>query len=296
VYNETDIEAVHGPDQVAYARNKNRGGRSSAKGRDYELIYAAYRIAVEAKEVLDRSENGSAVVFQDQILCFIDDLVADVRGTRILEQMKSGQANWGGVAKSVAGDFRLQDALDQAMGIDARYRLVVGDKQVAETLLTSRPKDLAYVEVAHFPASTNDRELIAAKNDLREALDALSCRRPEPIVREQVFRTLLAGWCLSTGPQSVADIVNRAAEGPNGLLPPMLPDYALADNVRAALDAIPNLSYTITRNVFRYACGMMTGYANYHCHTTQFGGFAEAIVNERPADFPEFFALMRRHL
>jgi hypothetical protein len=45
-----EIELVCGAEALAYARNKNRGGRAGAKGRAYELSYGAYRIAVERPE------------------------------------------------------------------------------------------------------------------------------------------------------------------------------------------------------------------------------------------------------
>ncbi len=296
MYDPKDIERIHGGDALDYARNKNRGGRSSAKGRDFEILYGAYRIALEAKAVIALDELGDSVVMADQVLCFIDDFIVEKPGETNLGQLKSGVATWGKGDRCVANDFRLQKALDEALERTASYRLVVGEAGTADKLVAGRPDDLSEVEVCVFPEGQSDRELIAALPDLASALDALTIRSPEPIVREQAFRLLLAAWLLSKGPQRLDALVNSAAEGPNGIIAPMLPPYEVADNLREALDAIPDFLYAIDRNVFHYTSGRMNGYASFHCHTPQFAAFAAALVNSPPRDFEDFFVVMRTYL
>jgi hypothetical protein len=298
VYSSEQIEAATGADGLAYARNKNRGGRSSAKGRDFEIAYGAYRIALAAASALRSGELGEGVSFRDQVMCFVDDFVELTPTSRTFAQLKSGVAHWGGGDHPLADDFRLQSALDRALGVEARYALVVGDEGRREALLASRPSDLADVEVLSFPEGLDDRALIHRLRDLSEALSELSPREPEDVVREQVWRMLLGSWHGSRGDQNLSDVVDAAAEGPGAVVSPMRPPYELSEAAKIALDNVPGFRFYVRRNFFVYEAlsGLQRGIADHHCHTPQFEAFVTKLIEDRPTDFFEFWKVLKAHI
>ncbi|HEX8900641.1 hypothetical protein [Vitreimonas sp.] len=65
-YTLESIGSVCGCDAAGYAANKQRGGRNSAKGRDYELMYGAVRIAELAAQVIRVGGSGEDIAIGDQ--------------------------------------------------------------------------------------------------------------------------------------------------------------------------------------------------------------------------------------
>lgn len=298
MYSEQQIEAVTGKAGLKYAQNKNRGGRSSAKGRDFEIAYGAYRVALAAAVAIRSGNVGEGVTFHDQVKCFVDDFIETVPAGRTLVQLKSGGASWNGGDHPLAEDFRLQSSLDAACGSKANYALVVSDDEQRDALVVSRPDDLTAVTVHSFPEGLTDIDLIARLTDLSDALAELSPRAPERIVREQVWRMLVGTWHASRGDQQLADLINAAANGPGAVVAPLKPPYELPDEAKKALDKITDFRFYIVKNFFVFEAlgGIQHGIADYHCHTPQFEAFVAELIAAQPADFFAFWSVLKAHV
>lgn len=247
MYDSATIESTLGSDAANYAQNKNRGGRSSAKGRDFETSYGAYRIALAAAEAHAKGDDGTKVTFHDQVLCFVDDFITGRVTGRTLEQLKSGGASWNTGDHPLSDDFRMQRLLDAASGITAAYRLVVSNEAQRAALTASRPGDISEVDVLAFPEGLSDVDLIAKLTDLSDALAALSPRPPERVAREQVWPMLLGTWIGSTGDQTLEALVNQAAHGPGGVVAPLKPPYAMPTDAKKYSTMCPDFDSTYTR-------------------------------------------------
>ncbi|MHC9419184.1 hypothetical protein ACYZX9_11385 [Sphingomonas citri] len=298
MYDANAIERAVGAEALVYAQNKNRGGRSSAKGRDFELVYGAFRVALAAAEAHRAGQTGDDVSFVDQVLCFVDDFVMSRPAGLKLEQLKSGGASWMTGDHHLADDFRYQKRLDQAEGLTASYRLVVGDDGLQHALLGGRPDDLDDVEVISFPGLLPDVQLIARLPELSEALAEMSPRPSEQIVREQVWRMLLGTWAGSRGEQTLAALVNEAAAGPGGVVAPLREEYVLPNEAKIILDNVPGLRFYIRKNFFAYEAfgGTQRGVADFHCYTPQFEAFVTNLMAHRPTDFFEFWTVFKAHV
>lgn len=298
MYSEKQIAAVTGAAGLKYAQNKNRGGRSSAKGRDFEIAYGAYRVALAAAAAFSAGETGEGVTFHDQVKCFVDDFIETAPAGRTLVQLKSGGASWNAGDHPLADDFRMQATLDATCGVKASYALVVSDDGQKAALIGSRPADLGAVSVLSFPDGLTDVELIDRLNDLSDALAALSPREPERIVREQIWRMLLGTWQASRGDQELAALVNAAAEGPGAVVAPLKPPYQLPEDAKKALDNVPGLRFYIIKNFFAFEAldGRQHGMADYHCHTPQFEAFVTELIDAQPADFFAFWSVLKAHV
>ncbi|WP_179043991.1 hypothetical protein [Sphingobium lactosutens] len=298
MYSDASISAVAGANGLDYAKNKNRGGRSSAKGRDFEIVYGAYRIVLEAANALRDGALGTDISFHDQVLCFVDDFVASGPGGRTLAQLKSGAASWTGGDHPLGDDFRLQAKLDATCGVAANYELVVGDDARRDALLIDRPTDLSAVSVVSFPGELEDLDLISRLDDLAAALAELSPRDAERVVREQVWRMLLGTWQGSRGDQTLASIIHAAGHGPGAIVAPLSPPYILSDEAKKTLDKVDGLRFNIHKNFFTYdALGwMVRGIADYHCYTPQFEAFVTELTTSQPTDFLSFWAVLKAHI
>lgn len=298
MYDSAMIEETLGADAVTYAQNKNRGGRSSAKGRDFETSYGAYRIALAAAEAHANGEDGTKITFHDQVPCFVDDFIVGRAAGRTLEQLKSGGASWNAGDHPLSDDFRMQRRLDSALGVTAAYRLVVSDEGQRAALTASRPDDISEVSVLAFPEGLRDVELISRLADLSDALTELSPRPPERVVREQVWRMVLGTWAGSKGDQSLEELINQAAHGPGGVVAPLKPPYAMPADAKKVLDNVPGLRFYIHKNFFGFEWrdGIMRGNAEYHCHTVEFASFVDELVRVAPTDFLGFFDVLKAHV
>jgi hypothetical protein len=298
MYADATITAATGAAGLTYAQNKNRGGRSSAKGRDFEIVYGAYRIALAAADAFRSGSLGAGVAFHDQVQCFVDDFVTSGPHGRTLSQLKSGTASWSSGVHPLADDFRMQAKLDAACGVTAGYELVVGDDVRRDALTANQPANLSSVAVISFPGGLSDLDLIDRLGDLADALSELSPRPSERIAREQVWRMLLGTWQGSRGDQTLAALVNAAGDGPGAIVAPMLAPYVLSDEAIKALDNVTGLRFYISKNFFVYEAlgGMQRGYADYHCHTPQFEGFVTDLIAEQPTDFFEFWLVLKAHV
>ena len=125
---------------------------------------------------------------QSQTGGFIDDLATVTARETILAQAKSGAAAWTGGDHPLADDFRMQRQLDAGAGRHATHELVVASDDHADAMRKTRPEDLNDVAVTAFRCmGDNWLGLFAAHPELEEALDVISIRRPQRIVREQTF-------------------------------------------------------------------------------------------------------------
>ncbi|UEM21860.1 hypothetical protein JL100_003575 [Skermanella mucosa] len=293
-YRINEIRRICGESAAAYARNKNRGGRSSAQGRDYELLYGTYRITMKAAKEVEAERFGDDIFFGDQLLCFVDDLVVQTAEGRVHSQLKSGGVWWNGGDHPVAEDFRLQKMLDDAIGAAPQYELVVSDADRRGALEDARPDDVAAVKVVMFSSDKSFDALATAHPELVDALDCISARREHRAVsREQMFQLLLGAWTQSTGSVNLRNFINKAAAAPLALVAPMEPPYIMPEEAAEVLSAIAGFSFEIHRNQFSYRIRGLSGYAAYHCHTKWFSDFVQFLLAKRPGTIEELALALR---
>jgi hypothetical protein len=293
-YPEDLVRKVCGAAAATYVANKSRGGRNNANGRDYEVMYGAFRIVLLAAEALRAGDRGSQTTVADQLRCFVDDLAIDSPAQRTLSQVKSGAASWTAGEHPVADDFRSQRRLDREIGLSPVYELVVADRDRQRVLLDSRPEDVE-ANVTFFCDASKLCDLSREHPELLDALDELSARPPRSLVREQTFQTFVGAWFTSNGPVTLASVVNKASTGPDALIRPLGESYSLPANVAAALEAIPDFEFEIRRNHLWYGCKGLEGYAAYHCLSDGFREFERFVLERRPDSFVALHAALRGH-
>jgi hypothetical protein len=293
VYDRALIESACGAEAALYAERKHRGGRSGKQGASFEASYATYRIAL-AGCLACRGTSQDDVWFQGQTGGFIDDLAIVTVETTAFTQAKSGAASWTGGDHPLADDFRMQRQLDAAAGRRANYELVVSSDDHAAAMLKSRPDDLDDVVVTTFRCiGDNWLNLFTAHPELEEALDAISVRRPQRIVREQTFQAIL-GWWLHHGCRgSLRDMMLELAERPDALVRVPGPDYELPTDVVAALQGVASLSWSISGRHFAYAVGNLRGWAAFLCGSRPFSRFEQFIREQRPTEWKRVIEELR---
>lgn len=285
-YDPASIERVCGAQAAAYAAHKHQGGRSNQQGASFETAFAAYQIALVGRQACLEPEACDDAWFQAQTGGFIDDLATVTVQATTLAQAKSGTASWTGGDHPLADDFRMQRELDREAGRPARYELVVASDERADAMRESRPGDLAEVKITAFRCEVDHwLDLFTSHPELREALDAISLRRPQTIVREQTFQLIL-GWWLHHGCRgSLLDMMSELAERPDALVRVPGPDYALPSEVVAALANVAGLVWAIKGRHFAYEVGNLKGWAAFLCGSEHFRRFEHFMLEQRPTEW-----------
>jgi len=285
-YDPATIERACGVHAAAYAARKQRGGRSNQQGSSFETAYAAYRIALAGYRACQEPEAEDDIWFQAQTGGFIDDLAIVTAQDTALAQAKSGVVSWHAGDHPLADDFRLQRQLDQEAGRTARYELVVASDEYAGAMHASRPDDLADISVTAFRCDgKNWLDLFVAHPDLREALDAISLRRPQTIVREQTFQLILGWWLHHGCCGHLRAMMLELAERPDALVRVPGPDYALSAEVAAALANVVGLVWSISGRHFAYEVGNLKGWAAFLCGSDRFQRFERFMLEEHPTEW-----------
>ena len=296
-YDRAAVERLCGSEAANYAVRKQSGGRAGQKGWRFEVVYAAYRLALEAQGALVSEAAGRDVFFQDQAGGFVDDLAVFAAGHIRLTQAKSGRVSWHDGTHELANDFRLQSRLDAGLGRSPTYELVVGSGDVRDALVRSRPADLADVEVrALHGAGPDIQAFLQGHPELVSALDIMSLRTPQAIVREQTFQAILGAWVQSTGTVCLADMLETLARRPDALVRTPGVSYKLSSEVIERLQQVQGFTWeVIGRNLrYAYAGGALSGWAAFRCGAPEFERF-EAFLNEvRPTRGLDVISELRR--
>lgn len=291
MYDTQLIQAVCGASAANYAQNKNRGGRNNAQGSTFENFYAATQAARVLADALDQDDGGRGIFLQSQQLCFVDDLIIDWPHARRLSQLKSGAASWTAGTHPIADDFRMQKALDEQLGMNARYELVVSDQARRDALDKSRPDDIE-VDVVRFAYADEVDAFLAENPGLVAAIDRLSIHEPKPSVRKAVFRTLVGAWVMSPERISLAEFAELAATGPGPLVPILGPEYELPTDVSDHLTGL-GMDIEIRKKHLYYRFAGLTGYSAYRGGTPEFSEFERFVVQEKPIDAYVVIAALR---
>lgn len=296
-YDPAAVQRLCGEENAAYAARKQRGGRASQAGWRFEVLYAAYRIAAEARTAYRSGDAGHDTWLQDQVGGFVDDLAVVVGERVVLSQAKSGHVGWTGGARPLADDFRLQRQLDDGLGRSPAYELVVGTDTAREALAAARPPDLGCVDVVAFRAAGADvQALLENHPELAEALDAISLREPRRIVREQTFQAVLGAWVHSEGSVRLSDLLGQLAARPDALVRVPGPDYVLPEEVARQLESVRGFAWEVVGRHLRYSVGggRLAGWGAQLCGTPDFERFERFVIDERPTRWVEVVQELRR--
>ncbi|MBN9983766.1 hypothetical protein [Rhizobium laguerreae] len=151
---------------LAYLSNKNVGGRSSRDGFIFEMRAAAYELLRICSALVkgDKAPFGGEV--SAQVLSFVDDFAISEDGRIRWFEMKSGKdVEWLTGKRPVGRNFAKQIALDDRLGKEAVYTLVVSTAQY-QRVLDERPETLSRVVVSPFPTTIT----IAALEQVRPSI------------------------------------------------------------------------------------------------------------------------------
>lgn len=295
-YDADTIKRACGVDAAHYAKNKKRGGLASHGGLRFEVLYAAHRIAIEANMACSAGETAQDIWFQDQVGGFVDDLAVVAPSATTLSQVKSGTVSWTAGEHSLAEDFRLQGRLDRALCRPVSYELVVPTDDTAELMRKSRPSDLMPVAVTVFRAVGDDLQgLFRRQPELATALDGISLRPPQDIVREQTFEAILGAWVYSRGQGFLTQILRNLAARPDALVRVPGPNYELRADVAEALQSVRGFTWTTEGMHFRYGVGgRLSGWAAFLCDSESFRAFEDFLLESRPTRWTEVVSALRK--
>ena len=73
---------------MAYLENKHRGGISGEKGAKYESFYTTFKVANYLSTTIGVDGDTPEVLFQSQVMAYLDDLLITDNTRRIYHQIK----------------------------------------------------------------------------------------------------------------------------------------------------------------------------------------------------------------
>jgi hypothetical protein len=203
--------------------------------------------------------------------------------------------SWTAGEHPLATDFRLQDMLDKAENREAFYELVVSTDELRVVMEESRPSDLSGVDVTVFRGAGDDLlGLLGRQPELVEALDRISLRQPQDIVREQTFQAILGAWVHSGGKGRLKDILATIAARPDALVRVPGPDYELPAAVVEALQRVPGLRWRISGMHLSYEVGRLKGWAAYPCGSKMFREFERFLTDSGTKHWMDVVSALRR--
>lgn len=291
MFSDAQIHAANLNKRIPRLRRKNLGGRAGRAGVKYEDYVVAAKVIRAAPIVLERAAVRFGIREQPSN-CFVDDLVVHRNGKSYFYQLKSGnRVSW---SKVLVRDFEDQSALCNAVGMQCRLRLVVGDIQQYRILSGSMPAVLRQqTRVEFFPRITGLSQLAGSTPALRRALlRSCALERPEESDLDIVARAIYNACedrIHSNGAEvSAADIIAHAGTDPNTMIRrsgvPLPPEWNVAEPVIAA---IPGLAVRLQDGVFEYSYGV-TDRGRARVDSTAFRRALVRIINNRPTTFEDF--------
>jgi hypothetical protein len=99
-----------------------------------------------------------------------------------------------------------------------------------------------------------------------KALDGLSLRAPQDIVREQTFEAILGAWVHSPGQACLAQILTDLAARPDALVRVPGPDFEVRADVAEVLRGVRGFTWkTVGMHLYYDVAGRLNGWAAFLC-------------------------------
>lgn len=291
------IEELFGRDTADYVLRKNRGGCSSARGLEYENVYAVAKIA-DLCEM--HSDDLTNVVLKKQSMEFVDDLQIVFRASPRKEdyQLKDKRyVSWTANKAQLRRDFCRQQQLNtEHHNCDSSQYLVVSSEQLAGCLRTSVPIAIrAHSNVEVFPSPGHSaNKLLSTAPQVRASVSNACCCPNELDKVEAVFAALYSAWSFvpPNTEISLGDIVDRARSFGNYVrvtndVPPIPGD------VQDIFNAIDGFEYCLMRGYFQWRyLRTDSGVLPFDCLHSNYAKFLELVRTSNPTYFDELALLL----
>lgn len=292
----SDIESLFGREARDYVANKQRGGVSGQKGTRYEDYFVAFKVAEIAAEHISTS-NAPWPTIGSQMVGFVDDVVVEDATSTTYFQLKNVQSlSWKRGSHPLEIDFKCQFALaSEKWGKPSPYtELVVSSETLHATLTAAIPAPIAaHSRVSFFPYCEGGiNQYVLTHPGLQECLKALAKSENAHLDElEAVLGVLiLASSYVSPEGGRVDDIIRKTRRNFPHQLRSLVADteQLLEPEFRAALDAIPGLSYSVERGFFRWEGFGTVGTFRVDCEHEDFARFQTEIIAKQPQTFDDF--------
>ena len=197
-------------DLAGHIARRQRGAIANRDGRDFETIFALYRILDIAAEIFDSGESVDANDRRD-VTEYPPVLVDDLR-TRDREGTTYYQLKHGRVGKKVIlRDFARQRALDEQNDIVASYHLVVDQQSREEAAARWRERSEIYFECYVFEFSLGFMRMSQLHPGMRRWMEVLT-GSTSMVIWSLVFDLAHSKWRIETDCYVVRFIREMAAQ------------------------------------------------------------------------------------
>lgn len=246
-----------GREELDALARQTRGGAAGSGGFGYEDQFAIACLITHSVGWFERDEDCLLTV--GHRYCWVDDVVLERADAEEYAQLKTSPSEtWGKDEGRLAQQFRRQAAVCRSRGVGKfLLRVVTPHEEREQHFRTQMPDDLRdSTQALHFP----DGALRwVGDGSIAWALAALCADEPEPSVREQLLRAMVAAyhWMLQTGARTWRVSAFTAEVARDARIPlrsaAAVADGALWEAVTSALHkSLPELRLRLNRGFLVY--------------------------------------------
>lgn len=275
-----------------YLANKAKGGEINQRGNAYEQYYACNMIC----QFADRYASAlSTIVISSQELAFVDDLHIGVdKQDFYYYQLKTSKSLDWSYRKTFASlkiDFLLQEYWCKWKREHYFLHLVVSNKEVYNSLLSTRPKAISGVFVENFVYAETVSLLLANSTPFRKNVASV-CAITSPTLDKlaAVAASIIGVWSSSNKKGVNLQEFLISVKNINGSFVkyPLLPIANVSTQLDAILLGIPDFYYHIDNNYFIWEFGPTdSGNLSYDVLSKEFATFEKKIVQAHPNVFED---------
>lgn len=268
---------------MAYLENKHRGGISGEKGTKYESFYTTFKVANYLSTTIGVDGDTPEVLFQSQVMAYLDDLLITDNTRRIYHQIKNvANLRW----SSVEDDFRRQKDASEHAGENYKLVLVYSDSEFDENV----PIDLeSCTDFSYFPYNSSIYTVIEKSSDFKSALKGiLKFDNPSDDKLYALALCILGYWIGNDMQEGVTLRNFKDCIVSNSNISTIFDrDISISKECRRILDSIPGFSYTIRGNSIVWES------RRYKDNVTIWSGDLEArIISKSPKTINDIVKLM----
>ena len=288
-------EEACGTEASEYLSNKHRGGNSGGKGVFYETLFAVFNAAL----LVSKSDGDDALKtnLSTQTLDFVDDFVisrCEDSSRKHFQLKNTDNVSWGTGNHPIAGDFRLQKRLNDALGVEkTSATLVLPFVRKARKLQESIPDDISdFSAVDQFSFGETLNHALQAEPKLRDALSEL-CVNADYDKIEKLGALFIGEWASRSGePCSLNDLWEGVLRHqPNYVKSGKKVD--IIEKFTSVLMQISGFHYTIDQGFFEWSyMESDSGIFEHPVDSEEFYKFQKVIASKEPSTFEE----LERHL
>lgn len=280
--------------QAKTLQHKSRGGRSNARGNQYEALFRAAKVvelAATAKQPLTQ------LFVKPQVRGFVDDLAIAFPTQTLYYQCKclteAGQLSWTSGNPSLAQDFAWQHALVARCGAPpAATHLVVAGAALHAKMSQTMPGTLArHARVELFPYCEGIvNRLVYEYRPVRFWLSQISAscwpKHDELVALLQLVKAACAEFPDGATVAAILAAIDRHHPGHLRAPGPAEPWLdALDPALLTLLDNMEGLEYDVGRGFFQWRAFGTSGRFAFLCTDRRFLRFQQRVLQHQPRNF-----------